>query len=449
MNHALNKALLFGALLPLCAPAQNTVSVSWRDSAAVRIDYALSEGDTLGSDYAVRLVPRLASGEDTLRLSPVVFRGKRNRRYTERARYYKVADPARGEELPTGSQYTHSVELSRQDYPWLWQGEVSCDVERRKEGCCDVIPLSARPLGRFIYVPTLRPALAIVPDNAGRAGQLERENPVLRHISQYRPYDPSQVLRKEGGLYVHFHVGSAVIDRSFRDNAATLDRIVNLTRDIMADTTSTVKIIQIVGLASIEGPEALNNRLAGARAEALKKYVSSRVATPDSLYECANGGEAWMELRDQIADEASKWRESLLRVIDQEPDPAQRERQIKALDGGQAYRYLKEEVFTDQRNSGYLRIYYDYVPDSAAHAINAAIQLLEQERYAEALPLLLSAKEDPRAWNALGVALYMTGDESSALTYLKKAAETGNPQAKDNLRQVEEIKTRQEKAERL
>lgn len=450
MNHALNKALLFGALLPLCAPAQNTVNVSWRDSAAVRIDYALSEGDTLGSDYAVRLVPRLTSGEDTLRLSPVVFRGKRNRRYIERARYYKVADPARGEELPAGSRYTHSVELSRQDYPWLWQGEVSCDVERRKEGCCDVMPLAARPLGRFIYVPTLRPSLAIVPDNAGRAGELERDNPVLRHVSRYRPYDHTRVLRKEeGGLYIHFPVGSAAIDRSFCDNAATLDRIVSLTRDIMADTTSMVKIIQIVGLASIEGPAALNNRLAAARANALKQYISARVATPDSLYECANGGEAWTELRDQIADDDSKWREPLLSVIDQEPDPTRRESLIKSLDGGKAYRYLKEEVFNDQRNSGYLRVYYDYVPDSAAHAINAATELLEQERYADALPLLLSAKDDPRAWNALGVALYMTGDEPKALSYFRKAAEAGNPQAKANLRQAEEIKARRQKAEGL
>ena len=173
------------------------------------------------------------------------------------------------------------------------------------------------------------------------------------------------------------------------------------------------------------------------------------MATPDSLYECANGGEAWTELRNQIADDDSKWREPLLSVIDQEPDPTRRESLIKSLDGGKAYRYLKEEVFNDQRNSGYLRVYYDYVPDSAAHAINAATRLLEQERYADALPLLLSVKEDPRAWNALGVALYMTGDEPKALSYFQKAAEAGNPQAKANLRQVEEIKARQEKAERL
>lgn len=449
MNRILNNVLLCGALFPLCAPAQSTVSVAWRDSTAARVDYVLSEGDSLGSDFAIRAVPMLTRGQDTLRLDPVVFRGKRNRRYIERARYYRVADPAEAEELPAGSRYTHSVELSRRDYPWLWSGEVDCAIERVKEGCCDVVPLSPRPMGSFVYVPAFRPSLAVVPDDAGLAGRLERDNPVLRHISRYRPYDHTRILRKErGGLYVHFRVGSSAIDRSYRQNAATLDHIVRLTRDVMADSTSMVKVIQIVGLASVEGPVAVNDRLAGARAEALRDYISQRVATPDSLYECANGGEAWTELRDQIADEPSAWREPLLAIIDNESDPDRRERLIKTLDEGKAYGYLKEHVFTDQRNSGYLRIYYDYVPDTAARAINAAIGLLDQGRYADALPALLDVKADPRAWNALGVALYMTGDEPSALSYLRKAAEAGDPRAKDNMRQIEEIKARRAKAPR-
>lgn len=423
---------------------QPSVSVQWQDSTALSLAFTLADGDSVGSDYAVRAVPMLTDGcGDTLRLAPAVFRGKRNMRYVERQRYYGTVDAAEGNEVSAGKPVSYSVNLSRADHPWLWAGKVNLDVSRTKEGCCDVIPLAEAPVGSFIYIPPFRPVLADVPDNTGKAGELERDNPVLQHISKYRPYDDMRILRKEkGALVVHFPLDKSELRHDFRNNGPTLDRIVSITRDIMADTTSTVKVIQIIGLASVEGPVRRNRALAGQRAEALRRYVQGRVHTPDSLYECVNGGEAWTELRDQIADEQSEWRDLLLDIIDNEPDADRRERRIKALDGGKAYAYLKENILKDQRNSGYLRIYYDYVPDTAARTINAATALLRQERYDEAKRMLLTVKADPRSWNALGVALYMTGNEDTATAYFRKSADAGNQQAKDNLRQGEEIKAR-------
>ena len=51
---------------------------------------------------------------------------------------------------------------------------------------------------------------------------------------------------------------------------------------------------------------------------------------------------------------------------------------IRQLDGGRPYAYLRDNVLSDQRNSGYLRIYYDYVPDTAAKTINEATELMQQ-----------------------------------------------------------------------
>lgn len=380
MIHSVKDIFIGGAVMAACAlpaaaggaqgravggAAGGDVDVQWRDSSAVRLVFTIAEGDTVGSDYAVRCVPELTGSRgDTLRLSPAVFRGKRNMRYTERGRYYGTVAPASGDEAAAGSAICYDVTLTRAEHPWLWDGTVSLSARRTKEGCCDVVPMAASPLGRFIYMPPFTPALADVADNTGKAGELERDNPILQHISKYRPYDNTRILRKEkGALYVHFPLDKSELRHDFRDNAATLDRIVSITRDIMADSTSSVKIIQIIGLASVEGAEAHNRALAGRRAEALKQYIRGQVSTPESLYECVNGGEAWTELRDQIADDSSEWRGRLLAIIDGEPDP---ERRIKTLDGGRAYAYLKENILKDQRNSGYLRIYYDYVPDSAA-----------------------------------------------------------------------------------
>lgn len=298
------------------------------------------------------------------------------------------------------------------------------------------------------------PVLAVHPvvDNTGKAGVLQRENPVLEHVSGYRPYDRTRVLRKEkGALYVHFPVGKSLLSRDFRDNAATLDRIVDITRQIMADTTSNVRRIQIVGLASIEGPVAVNEKLSVNRASALKQYVQQQIPeAADSLFDVANGGEAWAELRDQLNDivyaagasltEADGGRRADLReaihIIDSEADLTRREQKLRQLSGGRTFNYIKQHLLADQRNSGYLRIYFDYVPDTAAKTINQATQLIQQKRYEEALPLLRSVQGDARSWNALAVALWNTGAKDAALNYFRLAAQQGNADAQENLRKL-------------
>ena len=52
------------------------------------------------------------------------------------------------------------------------------------------------------------PQLVEVADNAGRAGELQKDNPVLDHISNYRPYTRDLVLRNDKrALFVHFPIG--------------------------------------------------------------------------------------------------------------------------------------------------------------------------------------------------------------------------------------------------
>ena len=302
--------------------------------------------------------------------------------------------------------------------------------------------------------PPPPPVLAFhqVADNMGRAGMLQKDNPVLAHISEYRPYDRTRVLRKEkGALYVHFPLDKSTLLYDFRDNAPTLDRIVNITRQVLADSTSTVRRIQIVGLASIEGGLNHNEKLAADRAQALKAYVQQQVPqATDNLFDVANGGEAWADLRDQLNDlveemgasgaEADGGRRADLReamgIIDSETDLTRREQRLRQLNGGKTFAYIKQNLLADQRNSGYLRIYYDYVPDTAAATINQASQLLQQERYNEALTLLQGVKNDPRAWNALGVALWHTGNRSAALDSFRQAAQQGNADARENLRML-------------
>lgn len=289
--------------------------------------------------------------------------------------------------------------------------------------------------------------LSPVPEFKGRAGELQQDNAVVTHISEYRPYDRTRILRKEkDALFVHFDLGQSILSTDYRDNRATLDRIVEITRQIMTDSTSSVKKIQLIGLASFEGNPATNERLALNRALALQRYLQQEVSVPDSLFDTVGGGEAWTEFRDQLNDIVQEGKanhvdlKKVIEIIDQEQDVKVRERRIKQLDKGRTWAYIKEHILKDQRNSGYIRIYYDYVPDKAAATINEANELLTtdcSDCHHEALRLLLSVRNDERAQNALGVAYWLCGQRNEALDCFRRAAANGNANAQDNLRQLE------------
>lgn len=130
---------------------------------------------------------------------------------------------------------------------------------------------------------------------------------------------------------------------------------------------------------------------------------------------------------------------NVMDIIDGEADPAARERRIRNLDGGSVYKVLKEELLSDQRNSGYIRIYYDYVPDETALTINEAIGHIKARRYEDALSLLEKVKDDERAWSAYGVALFYNGRTDEALSVLRKAAAAGDDTAARNLEDMQHV----------
>lgn len=442
--------LLLIYIAPVRVGAQQQLDCQWSGDEAIRLRFPLAVADSVrGSDYAVCHTPLLVSSRgDTLRLEPAIFRGPRNRRYVDRQRYYGQVAPADRPELTLADTLWYDRIVTRTEAPWLCDGRIDMLVESEREGCCQVEPLPGMALGHFAYIPPFCPVVVPVPDNTGRAGELQLTNPVLQHISQYRPYDETRILRKESDmLFVNFPLDKTTLLHDFRSNGPTLDTIVSITRQIMADTTSTVKLIQIVGLASVEGSISHNCWLAEHRAIALRNYVQQHVPTPDALYEICNGCEGWAELRDQINDSEFEGKEGLLDIIDHTPDANERERRMKRYAGGRPWTYVKRNILQDQRNSGYLRIYYDYVPDTAAATINAASVKLNSGHYAAALADLRTVSGDPRAWNALGVALYMTGSEAEGMDYIRRAAAQGNPQAIDNLRQMEAVAAAREAAE--
>lgn len=458
-RNALSAALLAGAVslgapaqtVPAAAPAAGQ-ALQWADSTRLVVDFPLTvPRGALRSNYSLWLAPRICGECDTLLLPEAVFRGRLNRKKAERSRVLGHAAPAATGEYAPGDTCMLRAVIDVDRYPWMRYGALTLTLARDEEGCCNLRSLPDSVLAHTVFLPEFRPVLPQVADNTGKAGELARQNPVLHHISECRDYTPDRVLRKEhGALYIHFRLNLTDLDPAFRDNQGTLDRIVQITRDIFADTTSSVVRIQIIGLASPEGPVRLNERLAGGRAMALQRYIQERVPQAvDSLFQTVNGGEAWTELRDQIADSASPYRDEMLRIIDGETDVDRRERRLKQLDGGRAYRYLADNLLSDQRNSGYIAICYDYKPDVAARVINAAQAEIRAGRLEEALALLRSAQADPRSHNALGAVLYLLGRDDEAERFLRSAASRREPGAEENLRSLLRTRAQREAAERV
>jgi outer membrane protein OmpA-like peptidoglycan-associated protein len=212
-------------------------------------------------------------------------------------------------------------------------------------------------------------------DKTAHIKQLAQETSMVAHISDYEPFDPKRSYRREGNvLYVYYPVAKFVVREDFKDNAPTLRRIIDVTREVSEDTACSVKKIQIVGFASVEGGQWGNERLALRRANALKQYVQKRLNIPDSLFEVVSGGEAWPDLRDYVEElMAGKAKvkpvpvakptkadlQKVLDIIDKERDATRREQRLRALNGGRTWRYIRQ-VFSDHRNASYVRVYYDF-----------------------------------------------------------------------------------------
>ena len=205
--------------------------------------------------------------------------------------------------------------------------------------------------------------------------QLAKTHPILHPSTEYKPYTKGTVVRKmPGALYVFYELGKSEVKRNIttlsgpRDNGPVIDEILSLTEKILADSSSSIAKIQIVGLSSFEGTRSRNIALSLERAHALKNFVQQHFNIPNDKFEVVGGGEAWTDLRDQLndlllagggagltTDELKK----AIEIIDTEKDIAEREKKFKAAANGSIYDKVRRGIFADQRSAGYLRIYYD------------------------------------------------------------------------------------------
>ena len=285
------------------------------------------------------------------------------------------------------------------------------------------------------------PVLSYVPERRFQL-QLKNDTDFVESYSNYTPYLNTPQTKNIKGLFVYFGVGNSKLYPAYRNNLQTLKRIVDLTRNMIADTSCIIRKIQIVGFASVEGNPVYNQKLSVSRAQALQHYIQQEVNVADSIFETVGAGEAWMELSDSVKGFISKGYDNgidfkkVVDIINNVDDSKLREKRLRRLDGGRTWEFIRNRMLKEQRYSGLIKIYYDDVPDKNAQIINEASELLTtdcSDCHHEALRLLSNVRDDERAQNALGVALWLCGQHTEAMECLQRAVSHGDTAAMQNI----------------
>lgn len=314
----------------------------------------------------------------------------------------------------------------------------------------DTLTLLSAPVA---FVVNLKEAAG--PQSAG--DRLAAQKPWVIPIEKYRPLDYLTRPGKDSIQYVVFPAGNARLDNAYARNGKVLDELQGAIETIRDDERTDELLVSIVGLASIEGPQPQNDTLSVRRARAVADYLNGRTFVSRKFFETIGKGEAWDWFKDQLeaipeggeglTKEEVAW---LLNLVYNEKNADVREQQLRSKPA--LYRKVVNTLLEDQRNAGYIRVYYSNKPDAATQKLNGPIySLISAKKYHKAVKEIQEDKDvmalvqkNPEAANAYGVALYFTAldkkdaaAEREAIGLLEKAAREGSEAAVQNLKGIE------------
>lgn len=330
--------------------------------------------------------------------------------------------------------------------------------------------------GDTVFIPKPKLFLVHLSEVKGprtRGDELAEQLPFVFPFSRHASIEELPAPARDSMLYVHFPLDRTELLEDFEGNKPILDSIVRITNELQNDPQIASSLISIVGLASIEGRVSHNQELSEGRSRALRDYVMKHTSVPENHFELLAKGEAWDWFEQQLRalpTEDNDWVAWALDIIESEPDPDAREARLKA--DRDKYEEIRTNLLADQRNSGYVRVYYDNKPDAGADRFNDEIfGLIRGRKYQEAVDAIEAdpalrdetVERDPEALNAYGIALYFAAatedhlmkmqlgdrfdqdkedqyqeDIARAYSYIKEAADRGSEAARANLQSLDE-----------
>lgn len=355
-QHKMIISLLVGlwACLPFLAQAQQTSeALQWTYGAVqmeqlehgekkvLRLSMVVAPDEHFGSTHWIEITPTLRAkeGDEQMTLPKLYVAGKN--RYLQMRRQETL-----GNALPEGLDLSRVVEvtkLAEQPLQWqvylpfkLWMAKAVLEVEEKVYGCatCDVRQ------GRG----TIGEAnISLFGPEQFRYSYLEPE------AVERKSYEESFVSR------VTFRVARHEIVPSFGDNQRELGRIRDFIEKALklSELGATVGQVEVTGYASPEGNFERNRALSERRSQSLAEYVQKGypALAKGARFSVIGGGEDWAGLRKAVAESGKRYAAEVVEIIDRYTTDLDREKDIKALEGGKVYRELVEEVYPPLRRT--------------------------------------------------------------------------------------------------
>ena len=134
------------------------------------------------------------------------------------------------------------------------------------------------------------------------------------------------------------------------DSLINNDELRQLTDGVDFATDSVIRV-EVVGRASIDGPMALNEKLAKARTRKIKNALVDFYAVDESKITANYIGEDWTVFKNLIEEDTSvPNRVKILEIIESDSTPSSKERSIKRL-GTDTWRYLADNTLPRMRSA--------------------------------------------------------------------------------------------------
>lgn len=414
----------------------------------------------LKSDREIKYIPVITNGTERRELPEVIIAGRN--RYIQNQRHDTPEAPA------ILSRAGHTVSYST-IIPYEQWMEESRLVLVEDECDCGVTTLSSGQTSELASIDFVERVFA------------------PQFVMVTPPAELEKTRSAKGSAYVDFPVNRTEISPTYRRNPEELAKI-RSTIDVVAnDPDSRITSVTIVGFASPEGTYANNERLAKGRSASLAEYVRGLYSFDADVMHTSWVAENWEGLRNYVATCSLPDTTALLAVIDDTSlAPDVREWRLKSK-FPQDYAFLLKNVYPGLRRSDYT---VDYVvrsfvtveeirqvmatapqklslneiyvvanflepdsdpyreafelavrmyPDDPVANLNMAAIALRRDELNAAAGYLAKAGNSPRATYARGVLAAKQGDNATANTLLKSAADAGIAEAADALDQLQKI----------
>ena len=146
-------------------------------------------------------------------------------------------------------------------------------------------------------------------------------------------------------------------NQGFEKGSRTIESTPELLRfssiiDSILRNDNTIEYVEVAGVSSIDGPEALNTRLAKDRAVAMAEWLKSTTSVDPSTLNVTSRGEDWDMLRLLVnRDNKMPFKEEILKIIASTRSNDAKEKTLRTLQNGEAWDYLSQNTFPLMRTA--------------------------------------------------------------------------------------------------